>query len=93
VRLGGDPEAEALVQALGLGQVLLDLGQVLQAQVGVLQQHPVPLGRGRGHVPPRHHLLPLAHGHAQALDLAPLGQLLDELGGVRACSAAAAHRV
>mmetsp|Transcript_33722 Transcript_33722/g.73616 ORF Transcript_33722/g.73616 Transcript_33722/m.73616 type:complete len:922 (-) Transcript_33722:2039-4804(-) len=98
VGLRRDPQAEVLVDLLRLDQELLHLVQVGQAQVHVLQQHPLALQRGRGHVLARNHLLALAHAHAVRLDLLLLGEVLDQLGGVRARGQqaderAAAHRL
>ena len=58
------------------------LCKVAEPQVRVLKQHPVPLRRGGGHILARHHLLPLPHGHPQGADLAALGEILYQLGGV-----------
>ena len=84
VGLGGDPQPEVVVKLLRLGEVHLDLGHVVQAEVGVLQNHPLALLDSRLDELPCDDLLPLAHGHAGELELLLLGELLDELRGVRA---------
>ena len=86
VGLGGDPQPKVVVNVRllrSLGHVRLNLGHVVQAEVGVLEQHPVPFPRSRGHQLPGDDLLPLAHGHAVHLDLLPFRELLDELRRVR----------
>mmetsp|Transcript_29465 Transcript_29465/g.94343 ORF Transcript_29465/g.94343 Transcript_29465/m.94343 type:complete len:339 (+) Transcript_29465:1535-2551(+) len=77
VRLGGDPEAEVLVDLLRLDQEGLHLAQVPQAQVGVLEEHPLPLRGGHRHVLARDDLLPLAHGHRHDLYLLALGEVVN----------------
>ena len=50
--LRGDPQPEGVVDLTllrSLGHVRLDLSHVAQAEVGVLEQHPVSLPRGGGH--------------------------------------------
>ena len=49
----------------------------------VLKEHPLTLRRGGGDQLPGDDLLTLTHGHAVHANLLPLGQLLNELGGVR----------
>mmetsp|Transcript_23991 Transcript_23991/g.78015 ORF Transcript_23991/g.78015 Transcript_23991/m.78015 type:complete len:248 (+) Transcript_23991:1374-2117(+) len=84
VRLGGDPEPEVLVELLRLDEERLHLEQVVEAEVGVLEEHPLPLRRGRRHVLARDDLLSLPHRHTENLDLLLFAEVLDELGRVGA---------
>ncbi len=61
------------------------LRKIAEAQVGVLQQDPLALHGGDGHVLAGDDLLTLPHADTKRLDLLALGQVLNELGRVSSC--------
>ncbi len=52
------------------------LCKVAQTKMSILEQHPLTLHSGAGHVLPGNYLLPLTHAHTQGLDLLLLGKVL-----------------
>ena len=92
VLLSGHPEPERLVRVLVLLHGGLQLGEEVQRQVTILEQHPAAILLEVGEQPPGVHFLPLAHADVLALDLHTFGHQVYRRGGIRSQAEEADHR-